>query len=411
MISLLLAIIYIAFISLGLPDSLLGSAWPVMQSGLGVPFSFAGIISMIIAGGTIVSSLLSDRLTRKIGVGCVTAFSVLMTAAALFGFSVSSSFAALCLWAVPYGLGAGAVDAALNNYVALHFKTRHMSWLHCFWGIGVSVSPYIMSWFLVRPSGWHGGYRAVSCIQFVLSALLFLSLPLWKKTDAAAEKPQVVSMPSESGGKAHSLLSVLNIRGVPLVLISFFSYCALESTAGLWAATYFVQFRMTEPEIAAKFASFFYIGIMAGRFANGFIAEKAGDRMLVRFGSIVAAAGIVLILLPFRSNAPALAGLVVAGLGCAPVYPSIIHATPAHFGRENSQAVIGMQMAGAYTGSTFMPPLFGILAERFSLAAYPFFLLVFALFLLFGTETLECVLANSGRQSHPSETGAEEKNT
>lgn len=411
MISLLLAIIYIAFISLGLPDSLLGSAWPVMQSGLGVPFSFAGIISMIIAGGTIVSSLLSDRLTRKIGVGCVTAFSVLMTAAALFGFSVSSSFAALCLWAVPYGIGAGAVDAALNNYVALHFKTRHMSWLHCFWGIGVSVSPYIMSWFLVRPSGWHGGYRAVSCIQFVLSALLFLSLPLWKKTDAATEKPQVVSMPSESSEKAHSLLSVLNIRGVPLVLISFFSYSALESTAGLWAATYFVQFRMTEPEIAAKFASFFYIGIMAGRFANGFIAEKAGDRMLVRFGSIVAAAGIVLILLPFRSNAPALAGLVVAGLGCAPVYPSIIHATPAHFGRENSQAVIGMQMAGAYTGSTFMPPLFGMLAERFSLAAYPFFLLVFALFLLFGTETLECVLANSGRQSHPSETGAEEKNT
>lgn len=398
MISLLLAVIYIAFISLGLPDSLLGAAWPVMQGELGVPLSCAGIVSMIIAGGTIVSSLLSDRLTRKFGAGGVTAVSVFMTAAALFGFSVSPSFIALCLWAVPYGLGAGAVDAALNNYVALHFKARHMSWLHSFWGIGVSVSPYIMSWFLVRPAGWHGGYRAVSCIQFVLSALLFFSLPLWKKADSGADTAAEVPEKPESGKKARSFLSVLKIRGVPLVLVSFFSYCALESTAGLWAATYLVKFRAVEPEIAAKFASFFYIGIMAGRFANGFIAEKAGDKLLVRCGSCFAAAGILLILLPFKSNVPALAGLVIAGIGCAPVYPSIIHATPAHFGRENSQAVIGMQMAGAYTGSTFMPPLFGILAERFSLALYPFYLLVFALVLLLGIELLEYVLAKSGGQ-------------
>lgn len=398
MISLLLAIIYIAFISLGLPDSLLGSAWPVMQGALGVPLSFAGIVSMIISGGTIVSSLLSGRLTEQFGAGCVTAFSVFMTAAALFGFSVSSSFAVLCLWSVPYGLGAGAVDAALNNYVALHFKARHMSWLHSFWGIGVSVSPYIMSCFLTRPSGWHGGYRAVSAVQLVLSAVLFLSLPLWKKA-GPAEEARLLPEPAEGGGKSYALLSVLKLRGVPFVLISFFCYSALESTAGLWAATYLVKSRAVDSEIAARFASFFYIGIMAGRFANGCIAEKAGDRMLVRCGSIVALTGIVLILLPFQSTVPALAGLIVAGIGCAPVYPSIIHATPVHFGAEHSQAVIGMQMAGAYTGSTFVPPLFGMLAERFSLSLYPFCLLVFALVLLFGTEALEHVLEKSADSS------------
>ena len=396
MISLLLPVIYAAFISLGLPDSLLGSAWPVIRMELGVPLSYAGIVSMIISGGTILSSLLSDRMTRKTSAGFVTAVSVFMTAAALFGFSTAPSFFVICLWAVPYGLGAGAVDAALNNYVALHFKARHMSWLHCFWGIGVSVSPYIMGLFLTRPSGWHGGYRVVSYIQLTLSAVLFAALPLWKSVSEKTVSDQEQAVIS-NGKKTvkHTIFSVLGIKGVPLVLVSFFGYCALESTAGLWAASYLVQFRGVAAETAARFASFFYIGIMSGRFLNGFIAEKAGDSSLVRGGCIVAILGIILIILPFSSDVPALAGLVTAGIGCAPVYPSIIHATPSRFGTENSQAVVGIQMASAYTGSTFMPPLFGLVAQSVSISLYPFWLLVFAFLTLFCSELLERCLKNN----------------
>lgn len=363
---------------------------------LGVPLSYAGIVSMIISGGTILSSLLSDRMTRKTSAGFVTAVSVFMTAAALFGFSTAPSFFVICLWAVPYGLGAGAVDAALNNYVALHFKARHMSWLHCFWGIGVSVSPYIMGLFLTRSSSWHGGYRAVSYIQLMLSAVLFAALPLWKSVSekTVSDKEQAVISNGRKTVK-HTIFSVFRIKGVPLVLVSFFGYCALESTAGLWAASYLVQFRGVAAETAARFASFFYIGIMAGRFLNGFIAERAGDSSLIRIGCTVAILGIILIILPFSSDVPALAGLITAGIGCAPVYPSIIHATPARFGKENSQAVVGIQMASAYTGSTFMPPLFGLVAQNVSISLYPFWLLVFAFLTLFCSELLERCLKNN----------------
>lgn len=225
MFSFLLIIIYIAFISLGLPDSLLGSAWPVMYGQLDVPMSYAGIVTMIISGGTIVSSLLSDKLTRKLGAGLVTAISVIMTAAALFGFSVSNSFILLCLWAVPYGLGAGAVDAALNNYVALHYASRHMSWLHCFWGVGAAVSPYIMSYCLTGGYGWNSGYRSVAIVQFVLAVILFSSLPLWKRKNIIASR-------SDTPTTALSLPQALQIKGVKLILLTFFGYCALEATAG-----------------------------------------------------------------------------------------------------------------------------------------------------------------------------------
>ena len=381
MFSLLLAVIYLAFISLGLPDSLLGSAWPLMRLELGAPLSFAGVISMLIACGTIVSSLLSDRLTRRFGAGLVTAVSVAMTAAALFG---SPSVWVLCLWAIPYGLGAGAVDAALNNFVALHYSSRHMSWLHCFWGVGASLSPVIMRAALSLTGRWQLGYRSVSVIQVVLTALLFLSLPLWRAGDKSAE---------ETPRQPIGLRGALRIPGVPSILLAFFAYCGAESTAGLWASSYLAGARGVDAETAAGFASLFFLGITFGRFLNGFIADRMGDKRSIRLGTAVMALGALLILLPVRAETPALAGLVVFGLGCAPVYPSVIHATPAHFGAENSQAVIGIQMAGAYVGTTCMPPLFGLIAGSVSLSLYPVFLLVLTALLLVMAERTDRVCA------------------
>lgn len=378
MVSLLLAIIYLAFISLGLPDSLLGSAWPVMRGELGVPLSYAGVVSMIVAGGTIISSLCSDKLTKKLGAGLVTALSVGTTAAALFGFSVSKSFAAICIWAIPYGLGAGAVDAALNNYVALHYSSRHMSWLHAFWGVGVSISPYVMSYCLLHKLGWNMGYRSISVIQTVLTAALFLSLPLWGRDDDK----------SEISSKNVTLMSALKIKGVPFVLTAFFAFCAFESTAGLWASSYMVGARGVDAETASRFAALFYLGETFGRFLNGFIADKFGDRKMIKVGILIMLAGVIMIIVPVGTNSIALAGLVVIGLGAAPVYPCVIHSTPVNFGRENSQALVGIQMASAYLGSTFMPPLFGVIAQNVSISIYPVYLAVFAVLMLVMTEKL-----------------------
>ncbi len=380
MFSLLIVIIYIAFISLGLPDSITGSAWPVMHGELGVPLSYVGIVTMIIAGCTIISGLTSDWLTRKLGAGLVTAISVAMTAVALFGFSVTESFLPLCFWAIPYGLGAGAVDAALNNYVALHYASRHMSWLHCFWGVGAATGPYIMSYALTSGAGWNNGYRIISVIQIVLTAVLFASLPMWKKRTDEAENGEEV--------KSKGIIGSLKIKGVPLVLVMFFGYCALEATAGIWASSYLVEYKGTDAETAARFASLFYIGITVGRFVCGFVADKIGDRNLIRIGLAVITAGLVMIMLPVEINGVALAGLVIVGIGCAPIYPSVIHATPANFGKENSQAIIGIQMASAYVGTTFMPPLFGIIAENINIGLYPFYMAVFAVLMVVCSEWL-----------------------
>ena len=383
---MLLAIIYIAFISLGLPDSLLGAAWPVMYEELGVPISYAGIVTMIIAAGTIVSSLLSDWLMRKVGAGVITAVSVFMTAAALFGFSASHSFLLLCLWAVPYGLGAGAVDAALNNYVALHFSSRHMNWLHCFWSVGAAASPYIMSYCLTGGFGWNNGYRSVAVVQTILTAALFLSLPLWKRR-------RLEGAEGESAAKALSLPRAVKIKGVPFVLIMFFGYCALEQAAGLWASSYLVQFRGVDTDTAAWSASLFYLGIAAGRFLCAFDAERLGDRRLIRIGILTMIGGVLLIALPVPYDAFTLAGLLIVGLGCAPVYPSVIHSTPANFGKENSQAIIGIQMASAYVGTTFMPPLFGLIAAHIHIGLYPAFLLALAVLMLCMSEKLNRTVA------------------
>ena len=376
MYSLLLALIYLAFISLGLPDSLLGAGWPTMYGELGVPVSYMGIVSMVISGGTIVSSLMSDRLTRKFGARVVTVVSVFLTAGALFGFSFSDRFWMLILFSVPYGLGAGAIDAALNNYIALHYSARHMSWLHCFWGVGAIVSPFIMSYALTS-STWNDGYRIVGYIQLGIAALLLVTLPVWKinskKTDAVEQKNI-------------GLLGALKIKGVPFILIGFFAYCAAEATAMQWASTYFVEVKHISEAQAAQFASLFYIGITAGRFLSGFVSAKIGDRRMIIIGASVLTLGIILLVIPVTAAELSLAGFVIIGLGCAPIYPSIIHSTPANFGAENSGAIIGIQMACAYVGSTFMPPLFGLIGSATDFAILPLYLIVFVVLMLVMTE-------------------------
>ena len=365
MASLLLPVIYLAFISLGLPDSLLGSAWPSMVGQLGADLSWAGIVSMIISAGTIVSSLCSERLNARLGTGGVTAVSVLLTAAALFGFSTCTRFWQLCVWAVPYGLGAGSVDAALNAYVSLHYKSRHMSWLHCMWGVGASAGPVIMGRALAGGS-WQGGYRIISLIQFGLTAVLLLSLPLWKRPEKTPEGADYTP-------EHRTLPQLLRMPGVPQVLLCFFCYCALESTAGMWAASYCTLVRGIDAGTAAGWASTFYLGITIGRGVCGFLTIKINDQNMIRLGQVLIALGVVLVLLP-AGQGVLFAGLVIIGLGCAPVYPSIIHETPANFGREVSLAMTGIQMAFAYVGSCLMPPLFGLLAQYVTPALYPWFL-------------------------------------
>ena len=367
MTSLLLAVIYLAFIGLGLPDSLLGAAWPMIYPQFGVPVSSMGLISMIISAGTILSSLNSSRLTRALGAGKVTLLSTALTAIALLGFGMSRSLWQLCFWAVPYGLGAGSVDAALNNYVALHYASRHMSWLHCMWGVGTIIGPSLMSAALTGGHGWSGGYLLTALVQGLIVAVLLLSLPLWGHPTSGNG--------SETETAALSLREVLAIPGAKEVMLCFFGYCALESTAGLWAASYLTLARDIPAETAAGFAALFYLGITAGRAVSGWIAPRLGDDGMIRLGLWGIGLGLTALLLPGPA-AVSLAGLVIIGLGCAPIYPSIIHSTPAHFGAHRSQAVIGVQMASAYVGSMAMPPLFGLMARQITPALFPFYLLV-----------------------------------
>ena len=383
MIQLLLAIIYLAFISLGLPDSLLGSAWPSMYMKFGVPVSYAGIIAMIIALGTIVSSLQSDRLTKRLGTGGVTAISVLLTAAALFGFSVSNSFWLLCLWAIPYGLGAGSVDASLNNYVAVHYTSRHMSWLHCMWGVGASLGPYVMSYALTGGQGWNMGYRYIAILQVALVLILIFSLPLWNKHKSAASAVNKEDVRRE----VLSLRQILQMQGAKEVMIAFFCYCALEQTTGLWASSYLNLYKGLSSETAAGFASLFFIGITGGRAISGFLTIKFSDTQMIRFGQSIILGGIVLLLLPLGESITFL-GLILIGLGCAPIYPCIIHSTPERFGVDKSQAIIGVQMASAYIGTCLMPPLFGWIANHIAVALLPVYLFAILLLMIFMYERL-----------------------
>ena len=380
MYSLLLAIIYLAFISLGLPDALLGAAWPSMYLQFGVPVSYAGAVSMIIAAGTVISSLMSDRLTRRLGAGRVTAFSVLMTAAALFGFSVSRSFWVLCCWAVPYGIGAGCVDAALNNFVALHYKSRHMSWLHCFWGVGATAGPMILSLQLSHGASWRSAYGLISGIQFALALALFLTLSVWRHAKAPA---------AESGEEQRYLTNREALR-LPLVktaLVGFVFFCAVETTSGLWASTYLHQARGLSASEAAMGASMFYGAITLGRLITGFAASRISPARLIRIGQCVCLAGAAMVALPAPS-AVGMLGIAVIGLGTSPIYPNMLHETPRRFGARNSQAIVGLEMAFAYIGSTLIPPLFGSLASATTLHLYPWFLAACTLVMLAASETV-----------------------
>lgn len=374
MTHLLLIIIYVSFISLGLPDSLLGSAWPTMFTEFNVPVSFAGIVSMIIALGTIISSLASDFLNKKFGTGLVTTISVGMTALALLLFSFCNNFWLLCLFAIPYGLGAGGVDAALNNYVALNYSGKHMSWLHCMWGVGTIIGPSIMGALLTAGKSWNAGYGAVSLIQIVLTVILVVSLPLWKKVQ---KEPLLDSEKDEAkeNKKAKSFCSILKTPGALAIMITFFCYCALEQTTMLWASSYFVLHDGVSEELSATLAGLFFIGITLGRFINGFATIKLSDKTLILIGQAIITVGIIVLAVPF-GKVSTLIGIVLIGLGCAPIYPCIIHSTPYRFGKENSGALIGVQMASAYIGTCFAPPLFGLIANHLSISLLPLYLAV-----------------------------------
>ena len=376
----LLLLIYLSFISLGLPDSLLGAAWPSMYGSLHVPLHYAGFISMIIAGGAVISSIFSERIIKRLGTGVVTAASVAMTAAALIGFSVSGSFLYLCLCAVPLGLGAGSVDAALNNYVALHYKARHMSWLHCFWGIGASAGPIIMSSFLIHKQSWSLGYRTIGIIQCCLALLLLFSLRLWKGSTSTGKVAHHNSI---------TFTKLFGIAGVKEVVMAFFCYCTVETVTGLWGASYLVMEKGIPPEIAAQWIALFYIGITLGRFLSGFVTMKLNNRQMIRLGQIIIGSGIVVLVLPFGTTT-LLPGLFMMGLGCAPIFPCLIHQTPKNFGEEHSQAIVGLQMGSAYIGVTLMPLLFGRIASLpfMSFKIFPIFIGIVLIAIILMVEVL-----------------------
>ncbi len=369
MAGLLLGLIYISFVSLGLPDAVLGAAWPVMYREFGVNVSYMGILSVTISAFTIVSSLNVGRLTGKFGTGRVTAFSVGITAVAILGFSFSHSIWQLLLFAVPYGLGAGCVDAALNNYVAIHYKSRHMSWLHCMWGLGACTGPYVMSYALTCGATWQRGYLALGIFQSLLCLVLLCSLGAWRIHGENA---------GEEEHKGSSVGKAFSVKGVFYILLAFFCYCGVEQTAGQWASSYLVLHKGIAPETAAGFAGLFYFGITLGRLFSGFLTIKFTDRQMIRLGQAMLILGIAVMLLPLASWA-SLLGLGMIGLGCAPIFPCIIHATPNIFGKENSQAIIGMQMAFAYLGSLILTPLYGVATKWLGNGLLPAYLLILTL--------------------------------
>lgn len=387
MFSLLLFIIYLSFISLGLPDAVLGAAWPIIHEEFGVPISFSGSIYMLISCCTILSSLKSESLRLRFGTGKITAFSVLLTAVAIFGFSISPSLSVMLFFAIPYGLGAGSVDAALNHYVAVHYSGRSMNWLHCMWGIGAALGPYILGVVLQRGESWRSGYLVLSMIQATLTIVLFLSLGLWGKEEKK-EKTEEKKTPM-------SFRQILSITGAKECLVSFFLYCAIEQTLGLWSGSFMVYSLKIEAKLAASFVALFYFGITFGRFLAGILAAQWQDEALILGGCGILFLGLVLL---FCSMVPSqevklfgmelrqilvICALLLSGLGCAPIYPAIIHSTPRNFGAENTSALIGKQMAAAYIGSMSFPPFFGVLAKIFGTGLFPFFSTVLFFGMLF----------------------------
>ncbi|OJF76886.1 MAG: MFS transporter [Treponema sp. CETP13] len=392
--SALLVIIYISFISLGLPDAILGSAWPELHLDLGISVGYAGIISMIVSAGTVVSSLMSERFIIKFGTGKVTVLSVLFTACALAGFTVSSNFILMCFFAIPLGLGAGSVDTALNNFVAIHYKSRHMNWLHAFWGIGATAGPLLMSLFILQNNGWRVGYGIIALFQIILVIVLFLTLPLWNRTKNSSDtlnstEETSFEVNNDIQDKKNRIGQLLALPGAKPALVAFFCYCTVELIAGMWGATYLVNVKKITAEVAARWVGLYYLGITVGRILSGFLAIKMNNNQLIRFGQIVSIVGVIFLFIP-GAVLFQLVGFILLGLGNAPVFPAMLHETPVRFGKGLSQGVMGIQMATAYIGNTLMPPLFGLVASKTSFIIMPIVLLGFLII-----EYVSTVLVNS----------------
>ena len=400
MVTLFLIVIYAAFISLGLPDSLLGVAWPVAQKEFGASLGDAGIISMVISVGTVVSSLFSSKLLKRFGVGKVTAVSVLMTALALLGFSFVPAFVFMILLAIPLGLGAGAVDSGLNEYVAEHYESRHMSWLHCFWGVGAMAGPLIMSQYMSLGVDWRMGYLTVAIIQFVLVAVLIATLPLWNKVaEKTSQKKQEADANGENPGEPEreadldppiasgkgGFLGPLKIKGAKVALISFFLYCGVEMTLGLWGSSFLITEKGIDAAAAAQWVSLYWGGLTAGRLVSGFLAIRFNNQQMIRIGELTVLLGVVCLLLPLPQFV-CLIGFILVGAGCAPIYPCMLHETPVRFGKEDAQSMMGFQMAVCYTGSTLLPPFFGLVATKVNVGLLPVFLLVYIVIMLVSSE-------------------------
>lgn len=394
MATLLLIIIYLAFISLGLPDSLLGAAWPVIQPALGASLETAGLLFMTIAGGTIISSLASGKILKRFGTSRVTFVSVLMTAAALMGFHFAPSVIWLVICAIPLGLGAGAVDAGLNDYVATNYKAHHMSWLHCFWGVGATIGPIIMAQFILEDNAWRNGYFVIAGIQFALVIILLFTLPLWnkvKKIDNIAVNEEAENSIDVIDDENTTNIKPLQIKGVKLALVSFLFYCGIEATMGLWGSSFLVNIKGLNAATAAQWVSFYYAGITIGRFITGFVTFKVTNRSLIRYGQIIALIGAIILLLPLPSTF-SLIGFIIVGLGLAPIFPCMLHETPTRFGKKHSQTIMGYQMAVAYTGTTFMPPLLGFIASHSTIGIFPFCVVIFVVAMLLSSEKLNTFL-------------------
>ncbi|EGG35599.1 MFS transporter [Paenibacillus sp. HGF5] len=396
-----LIIIYLAFISLGLPDSLLGSAWPVIWPDIGSSVGSAGIVSMVIAGGTIVSSLASGSMIKRLGTGRITLFSCFLTAGALLGFSLAPSMAWLVVLAIPLGLGAGAVDAALNHYVAENYKAHHMNWLHCFWGVGATMGPIIMSSYIADHNSWRSGYTTVSIIQFSLVIILLITLPLWKRVAAMREidRPQAESVVDNEKRQQEQIVKtgIFRIRGVKPTLTAFLFYCGVETTVGLWGASYLVGAKHISADTAAIWISLYYGGITLGRLITGFITLKVANRLLIRYGQLITILGGIILVLPLSASF-SLTGFMLIGLGLAPIYPGLLHETPSRFGKEHSAKLMGYQMAVAYTGTTLLPPMFGLVASQTSIGLFPSVVLAFLIFMWLSAEKVNRILSKQAKQ-------------
>lgn len=394
MATFFLVIIYFAFISLGLPDSLLGVSWSLMQVEFKAPLETAGVLFMTIAGGTIISSFISGSVLKRFGTGMVTFVSCFMTAGALLGFYLAPSIIWMFIFAIPLGLGAGAVDTGLNNYVAAHYKAHHMSWLHCFWGVGATLGPIIIAQFIATDNSWRSGYFVIASIQFALVVILLFTLPLWKKVEGATNsntENKIEDSTSPLDEKHLENQKPWKIRGVKLALLAFLFYCGAEAAVGLWGSSFLVNVKNISIDVAAKWVSLFYAGITVGRFITGFITLKMSNRGLIRWGQIIALVGATLLFLPFPVLF-SLIGFIMIGLGLAPIFPCILHETPMRFGKKHSQTIMGYQMAIAYTGSTFLPPILGFVAAKSTIGIFPFVVAGFITIMLWGSERLNVAL-------------------